>query len=512
MRITGLATGLDVDDIVKQTMKGHRIKIDQAQQKKDLVEIRQKLYRDVIADSRKFYDKYFDLAKGNNIFQGSAFNTVKYISSNESIVSAKETSSGFEGKYTVDVKKMATSANMTLNKSEFEGKNTIRIEYGDVVKDIDIDGLSTEAEIAKKINNELSSVGVKAYYSEFAKGIVLESKETGTSVDKPNKFKVTIGNVDSSLPPAGEGENNPLLNAKVIESSEGENAEVTITDSKGRVVEYVGDTSLNKNSVTIDGIEFSFHSVGTATITGKKDVTEVKNKLIEFFNDYNTLVEKLNVLMSEKKDRGYMPLTAEQKKEMSEEEIKLWDSKVKQGQLGRDMHLTSMLNSMKNSMSNAVAGAGITLESIGISPVKDYQSKAGTFVIDEAKLTKALEENMDSIKTLFINTPSTTGEEGTVDKYNEKGIFTRLKDIIYDTCISTKSPLLAKVGYEGTSTYATNELTRSMQSYQKKIDSMEKDFARREQALYSQYARLETAMNKYNSQLGSLSQMTGGGM
>ena len=57
---------------------------------------------------------------------------------------------------------------------------------------------------------------------------------------------------------------------------------------------------------------------------------------------------------------------------------------------------------------------------------------------------------------------------------------------------------------EGTSTFSNNELTKSISSYEKKIKDMETDFSRREQALYSKYATLETMMNKLNAQQSNL--------
>ena len=41
------------------------------------------------------------------------------------------------------------------------------------------------------------------------------------------------------------------------------------------------------------------------------------------------------------------------------------------------------------------------------------------------------------------------------------------------------------------------------------MKDMEKDFSRREQALYTKYANLETIMNKYNSQQSYLMQQLG---
>ena len=42
-RITGLATGLDVDAVVKETMQAYRSKIDTVEQEKALVELQQSM-------------------------------------------------------------------------------------------------------------------------------------------------------------------------------------------------------------------------------------------------------------------------------------------------------------------------------------------------------------------------------------------------------------------------------------------------------------------------------------
>ena len=62
-RITGLATGLDVDSVVQETMQAYQTKIDTVDQQKKLVELQQEMYREVITECRDFYDKYFDMTK-----------------------------------------------------------------------------------------------------------------------------------------------------------------------------------------------------------------------------------------------------------------------------------------------------------------------------------------------------------------------------------------------------------------------------------------------------------------
>ena len=59
-RITGLATGLDVDAVIEETMQAERTKIDAVGKQKALVELQQELYREVITEFRNFYDDYFD--------------------------------------------------------------------------------------------------------------------------------------------------------------------------------------------------------------------------------------------------------------------------------------------------------------------------------------------------------------------------------------------------------------------------------------------------------------------
>jgi flagellar hook-associated protein 2 len=215
-------------------------------------------------------------------------------------------------------------------------------------------------------------------------------------------------------------------------------------------------------------------------------------------------------LTTEKRNRNFDPLTADQKKEMSENEIKLWNEKVEKGQLSRDTDLTRIANSLKNSMRTLVDGSGLNLEKIGIKPVSDYQgTKNGTFTIDENALTKALEENSEEVMNLFVKSKPTDENLSDSQKYSKTGLIQRIKDIIYNETMTSTSNFLKKVGYEGTVTAYNNTLTRSIEEYEKKMADMEIDFARREQALYSKYSTLETIMNKYNSQQSYLTQQLG---
>lgn len=676
MRITGLATGLDMDEVIKESMRPYRIKIQQQQQQKEIVEIKQKLYRDVLKDSREFYNKYFDVSKSDSIILSKNWSTIKFESSDGNVVSVSANSEATNKNFTIKGSS-ATATKATLTEGISEGDKIV-VDG----KEFTLSG-STDRERASNLNKELQKAGIKVSvsYTDFAgsvdgenkKGLVFEStvlgekgtftlggsiqavnieevkgsnateaKFTGITIENLKDSKeIKIGdkvislNLDSSkeytkdeliselnkkleeekidfrakvdgdrvsltstkngeladLPTLeitlesgslvkGTFENgknatplvksmnlsdvegkvlfingskielplkedgsidndalNSLLEEKKLNVSaeikdgklslisktngegqsidvsvvekptegfipviQGKDANIIIEDSKGGVYTHKGDS----NTVTLDGVTFKFNGKipdGGIKVTGTKDVIKTKEMVVNFFNDYNKLMEKLNTLTMEKRDRSYSPLTDEQKKEMSESEIKLWNERVEKGQLSRDSDLSRIINSLKSAMTTMVDGIDINLEDIGVKPVSDYGGvRNGTFTIDEDKLTAALEEDPDKVMRLFTATPTDSKDLTSAEKNSKSGIAQRLKSILYDETMTVSARLLKKAGYEGTTTVTNNELTKSIEKYERKMEDMEKAFSKKEQALYSKYATLETMMNQLNSQ------------
>lgn len=691
MRITGLATGLDMDQLVKETMQPYRIKIQQQQQQKEITEIRQQLYRDVINESRELYNKYFDVAKTDSILFSKNWSTVKFQSSNENVLTVTSSSDVKPGNYTVtgttataakaivttgisdkdsivvngkeftlqgDTAKVraenlnkelkaagmnvsvrysdfagteagnqsgfifestvlgkdstftigGTSAEFTIDKVQgkdattatvtgfsvsdfkYDANNTITLTVDGKPVSIEISGASIKKDGSEETDNVVDSEKLKTVLNEKLKeyklsseiddsgNITFSSTVLGSKVVDPNieingntgVFKKGIdatyttntlniadikgktisinGNViDLSKAVNGQEveylnkvlkEQNIKVTAKLDDvdtskiiftssiagadgkadvgildgaamASQGTDASLTIKDDKGGVYTHTGIT----NTLTLDGVTFKFTGeipVEGVSVNGKSDITGVKDQLVNFINDYNNLMEKLNTLTTEKRNRNYMPLTDEQKKEMSENEIKLWDERVKKGQLYKDSDVSRIANSMKSAMRGLVSGVDGNLEKFGIKPVSDYQgTKNGTYTIDETKLTEALENNSEEVMKLFINTPPSVEGMSDQEKFSNTGIAQRLKSILYNETVTTSSVLIKKAGVEGSASVANNELTKSIEKYEKKMVDMEKDFSRREQQLYSKWATIESMMNKLNSQQSYLMSQLG---
>ena len=82
---------------------------------------------------------------------------------------------------------------------------------------------------------------------------------------------------------------------------------------------------------------------------------------------------------------------------------------------------------------------------------------------------------------------------------------TQMKNVLNDEFMfSSKSALIKKAGYEGTSYFAQNTLTKQISEYNTKISDMESDLSDKEQALYSKWSTIETTMQKLNAQLSNL--------
>lgn len=503
-RLTGLATGLDVDSMVKTQMAAYEKKVNSVIQQKDVVEIRQKLYRDVLSDTRGFYNKYLDPLSKDSLVLSSAYQSVKFTSSNDSLVTAKGNSTAKNENYSVEVTQLAKKASLSIDASpssnkinfggaevEFEVSNdTTKTDKENIEKTIEnlkeaIEKKKTELKSGTSTDKEaqLKALNVDVRYSEFDNKIIVEAKEFGQGTLKSGSLSGDDVSAKGIITKNGVSKNFSQLN---------------------------GGKDLYSNSLTVDGVSFTFYNVTGGkpiTITGKVDVTDTKKKIVNFVNEYNTLIEKLNKTINTKHDRDYVPLTSAQKEEMSDKEIELWEGKVETGQLYKDSDITRIVNSMKQTMRTVMSDSGFNLKDMGITPVEDYSgNKNGTFTIDEDKLTKALENNMDDVLNLFTSNPKTTTD---INGTTNKGILYQLKDTLYSEVMKSDSILSKKVGIEGTSTFTNNTLTKNISDYETKIKKMQKDLATREQSLYSKYATLETIMNKYNSQQSYLTSYLG---
>jgi flagellar hook-associated protein 2 len=420
-----------------------------------------------------------------------------------------------------------------------DGKKDVRFRYdfSSITNDTsDPDNIITGAKnktIEDIMDDVASRSNTKLSYSQLTRSFSLESNSTGASENITLKItedspttQTTTSTFLTNLFGTHDSNADNLFD---VLTDTGEDAIVNIKNPNG------GEAAVYKslNNFTIDGVNYNLikADVGvekTLTVTSNTDSTFDKVK--SFIDKYNELIDKINSKISEKKQYNYLPLTDEQRDAMSEDEIKNWETKAKQGLLSRDSTLENMLYSMRRAFSDMVkinsddpAGSsiGITLSDIGLTTSSDISMK-GKIVIDETKLRDAIKNNGDKVAKLFTKTSTTVSsyspdltENQKTQRYNDSGIFQRINDILLNNVRTTrnangqKGTLLEKAGIKGDYTEFNNLLTDELKDKEKIISDLTTKLSEKEDYYYLQFSKLETAMQKLNQQSNWLNQQLG---
>ncbi|KZL94062.1 flagellar filament capping protein FliD [Clostridium magnum] len=109
LRISGMASGIDTDSVVKSMLSSYQTRIDKANQAKQTVQWKQEAYRDIIKDI-KGLQEYFDPLSSKYMLSGNSLNINTAASDDTSIVSATVGSTAKSGTYKVNVNQLATQA------------------------------------------------------------------------------------------------------------------------------------------------------------------------------------------------------------------------------------------------------------------------------------------------------------------------------------------------------------------------------------------------------------------
>jgi flagellar hook-associated protein 2 len=537
LRITGMATGMDTEATIKQMMKPYTMKVDKMKQDRQIAAWKQELYRDILADTDTMKKTFFDVLKSDtymlskNNYAGFDVKATNSVATEGAGVSVTTSVGAVAGGYTVKVEKLATADKIngteinivspnkyTTKLSELGIANggKLNFEYKDAngvakTSEITVFNTDTISQLMDAVNQGTSGA-VKLNFSELTKSFSIESLLTGELAS----LKVTESGDKNIL-------NNLKLSVNVDGSgkvTEGINAKVTITPPGS------GASTITKSSNTfsIDGVNYTLTKEGTTNeVTISANSQKTYDKIKGFIDKYNELVDKVSAKTDEKKQYKYLPLSDEEKKDMKEDEIKQWETKAKEGLLKGDSNLENMLKSMRNAFYEGVEGAGISLSEIGVSTSSDT-SKRGKIILDETKLKAAIETRGEQVANLFTKTstsyssysPDHTSSERS-KRSKEEGIFQKINDILQEYTRTSrnvngkKGILLEKAGIKGDLTEFKSLLSEDIIKKDTKINEMIKSLAAKENKFYAQFAKLEVAMNKLNSQSSWLTQQLGGG-
>lgn len=508
MRIGGIASGIDTHQMIDDLMRAERIPLDRIFQRRQWVEWQQDAYRDLNLAMSKFRDSHEKLRLQ------STFNAFGATSSNPQGVTAVARGNAMLGNYSVTVDKLAKAASLTskneltnldgnkakatdkvLNSSETE---IFTITMGDGrVAQIEVDDTTTFSELASKISKAVdvdgNSLGLQANFDETTGRFFISTKELGG--DKKITIQQTtftqdrlIGSVDS--------------------------ADFEATGQYGKVtLDGIGADNLTSNKVTINGIELTLIEEGaSATISVNSDADKVVEDIKSFVEEYNGLIADLQAQLNEPRHRDFPALTDEQRREMSDKDIEMWEKKAKSGLLRGDDLVRGILNDLRRSLSDPVKGIPNgeinMLSQIGITTSKDWRL-GGMLEIDEDKLRQALTEKPDEVRNLFTQ----RAEDGTVGVNEKESDYMGLGFRIQANLNDTINKLRSKAGMSG-STASTDQsnLGKQLSRFDDQIIRFERRLSMVEDRYWRQFTAMEKAMAQMNSQSAWMMETMFGGM
>lgn len=591
IRITGMASGLDIDKLVSDMMKAERMPLDKLKQKQTTIGWKTDLYREVNTSLSGLRTTV-----GSMRLSGD-WKAFKATSTNESVMSATASGSASASTHTFNVVSLAGNASMASS-STISNVGTV----GAVASRLSFDGSNNQFDIS--LNGDSKTITLNANYADnaaliadlqskldtaFGGNVINVSDSSGTlkfesnpvggevvlqraannngldALGFTNKLDATQSIYDSEMEgkfatPLDLSVGSPSfaingvnisysfedslqtimkkVNASaagvtmsydsvtdkvlIVSKNAGTSAQVKIESDNGGLLESLGFTSgtaaygtdmkveidglttyRSSNTFTWDGVTYTAKAPGSTTVAVNADVDTAFNKIKDFVTKYNETVDLLNKRLKESKFKDYAPLTDEQRADMKDSDITLWETKAKSGLLQNDSILQHTLSTMRALVTQSVDGVSSDVDALYKIGIDTYPydpsnpQNAGKLRIDETKLRDMLAANPEGVSQLFTNVSSST---------DGKGIANRL----YSSLDGSIQELIDKSGGVGT---VNDDIRNDLGSQMNRIESQIKDFqaklAKKEDFYYLRFSAMESAIQKSNSQLSWLQQSLG---
>lgn len=405
-RLTGLMSGLDTDELVKQLTIGTQNKIDSANQKKQIATWQQEAYQALIKSISEFQTKYFNSSSSSNsILNASFFNSTSIVN-NSSYVKLSGLANVAQNMQIKSITALAKQASyVATNKVSSQAIQTgeiqsewtksavtgatmkISFEGKDYTLTVGSDGKTTQtSDIANQLNQQLKDQGL--------------GDKLGASVDVDGKFILKNKDDSSSSAVTIKSGSDALLSGLGLKANDSGTA-VTGSDAVNEA--YFTNHSIaagSKLNLKIDGDDYTF-TVSSALSLPVGAVDENYSKALETaLNDAvktNTdLKGKINFSVD---STGNVSLTSTEGKSI---EITDGSKSLLNGlgfSSGGTISTTGTVNQSelyKTYLDESLSGSTLTFDLNGLSKTISFDAtQAGSYDTPE-KLKDYLQTKLDS--------------------------------------------------------------------------------------------------------------------
>lgn len=373
------------------------------------------------------------------------------------------------------------------------------------------------------INNAINSTANAYVNTEEGKAKVKKAiedlKEDGTVRAALDSYKDAVGKYNTAIEDTVKKDENKTVTEELdglglitVENGEAVKKGTTLADAdpdEDKVqITQAADAEITLDGATLTGTGNSFTVAGvtyniknmtagsTTTITVTNDTEAVFNMVKDFVKNYNELMTEMNTLFGAPSSKGYEPLTKEEQEAMSDKQVEMWESKIKDSLLRRDNTLSGIMNAMRTSLQSTVTvnGNRYSLSSFGI--VTGEYTEKGLLHIYGDKDDPVYADKANKLMEMFAENPEEAAE---AFAGITKNLYSTLQDKMKGT--SLRSALTF---------YNDKEMKKQITSYGKDIAKWEVRLQDMEDRYYKQFSAMESAMAKLQSQSNYLSGLMGG--
>lgn len=490
-RITlgGLSSGMDTDGMIKELMKAHSMKADRYKKRNIMNDYRQEEWKKMNAKIYGFYNK--DLTnfrlKGNLIKHHA-------VSSNAMVADVSTSPNAPKGNHEIEVIQLARGASAVSQKLLDDSGQPITAKT--TMEDLGLTGDTLTIRYQGEAGEEeiVITAEEKDTMETFAKKI---REQTSGTIDLEANADITNGYLFLNTKKTGEAQSFRLGGTLATVFG------LPTNEVKGQNAKYryngMNAFESQTNQVEVNGIKANLKSVGKTDILIDRNTDEVYKEIVNFFKQYNTLVkdmqDKESVVVS-RLQRDMQPLLDDEKKGLSESEVKKWEETLRGRVFKGDRNIRAILYDMRMSMTGTTLennGKYKSLSSLGIS-LGGYKEGTGAmlFIDGDAELGGKKADLSNKLKEALDKDPDAVAEllsKVATDLSNKMA--ERMKGTTLRTYMSF---------------YNDKELRNERREVEERIRNMEEKLEKLEERYRKQFAAMEKAMAKSNSTASWLTQ------
>lgn len=373
--------------------------------------------------------------------------------------------------------------------------------YGIIINDQKFTFKKTDTidTVLKTINND-QHANVNITYSSVNDSFSVAAKNGGSAsrVDIKNiDGKCNLADTLFGTVPTKDTNGNYIENSSAYSLTKGQDAKMTVSldGNANNAIEI----TRSENKFTLDGVNFELLSKTDDTVSADKPIKftadsqtdKLYDKIKSFVDDYNSIITLCTTKINERQSASdkYLPLTDDQKAQMTETQITEYEKKAKVGILNSDPLLSNLCLNLRKAMTDQVDSVKGALFEIGIATKANDYSGNGQITVDETKLKNALTNDPDKVAALFTDSD---------------GVAYKMQSVINDNIKTTGGSglLVAKAGLDNSTTYDNSTLTQKISDYTKTIKDLQTRLKDEQDRYYSKFTKLEQYISQMNAQSG----------